>query len=224
MNENLPEAYKKGFQDFYGRDFLVSPAVLIPRPETETIVDEVMLLAGKPYLSGMRAPQRELPEQPIILDVGTGSSCIATTLKLEIPEAKVTGLDISNEALMVAQKNTKRFKADVELKQSDLLKSYHGEAPDVVVANLPYVDKTWKWLDKKSLSFEPSIALFSEDHGLRLIFRLIDEFVALEKKEKKTWLILEADPCQHREIIEFAKNKGLTHQKTSGFTLVFYEN
>ncbi|MBR0416121.1 HemK family protein methyltransferase [Candidatus Saccharibacteria bacterium] len=224
MNENWPEAYKKGVKDFYGRDFLVSPAVLIPRPETEAAIDEALLLAGKPYLPGMAAPKRRLPEKPLIVDVGTGSSCIAATLKLEIPEAKVIGLDISEEALAVARENAKRLGAEVKFLQSDLLKSYQEKMPDVVVANLPYVDKEWEWLDKKALGFEPSVALYAEKHGLALIFELIDELFKLSleaESQKALWLLLEADPCQHTDIIKYATRHGFVHQKTSGFALVF---
>lgn len=224
MNENWPEAYKKGTQDFYGRDFLVSPDVLIPRPETEAAIDEVLLLAGKPYLPGMIAPRRKLPEKPLIIDVGTGSSCIATTLKLEIPEAEVVALDISESALAVARENAKRLGARVEFLWSDLLKNYQGKMPDVIVANLPYVDENWEWLDKEALSFEPSGALYAEKHGLALIFELIDEIKELDNSKSLMWVLLEADPCQHDDIIKYAKKAGLGHQKTSGFWLVFRKN
>lgn len=220
MNENWPEAYKKGVKDFYGRDFLVSPDVLIPRPETETAIDEVLLLSGRPYLPGMKKPERNLPENPVILDVGTGSSCIATTLKLEIPEAKVIGLDISKKALKVARENARRLGAEVDFLESDLLYNYHGPHPDVVVANLPYVDETWDWLDKSALSHEPSLALYAKEHGLALIFRLIRELASFENTSSM-WVLLEADPCQHEETIEYATKAGFTHKKTSGFWLVF---
>ena len=79
---NKPVAYQEGVQDFYGRDFIVTPDVLIPRPETEQLIDTVLNLAGKPYLTGIKPSPRVLPENPVILDVGTGSGCIAITLKL----------------------------------------------------------------------------------------------------------------------------------------------
>ncbi len=227
MRESLPEAYKKGFCNFYGRDFKVNSDVLIPRPETETIIDEIKILAGRPYLPGMKTPERKLPPKFMILDVGTGSSCIATTLKLELPEAEVIGLDISSKALNVARENAKRFGAKVDFMNSDLLSNYYGKKPDVIVANLPYVDKDWEWLDKDALSYEPSVALYAERYGLELIFRLIDEIVKRwadgdeADKRKAGWLVLEADPCQHERIIEYAATHGIEHKKTSGFTLVF---
>ena len=76
-------------QDFYGRDFIVTPDVLIPRPETEMMVDAVLNLVGKAYLPGVRPSRAKLPEDLTIVDVGTGSGCIAVTLKLELPKATV---------------------------------------------------------------------------------------------------------------------------------------
>lgn len=218
--DKLPEAYRKGVADFYGRDFKVNSGVLIPRPETEMAIDEVLLLMGRPYLSGMKAPKRELPKRPVIVDVGTGSGCIAITLKLELPETEVVGLDISNRALNVARENASTLGADVDFMCSDLLESYAGPAPDVIVANLPYVNEKWEWLDKEALGYEPSLALYADNRGLKLIFELTHE-VASEEKYHQTWLLLEADPCQHEEIIKYAVELGLQHQKTSGFWLVF---
>ena len=97
--QDPPNAYLKGVQDFYGRDFIVTPDVLIPRPETEQIVDAVLNLAGEPYLPGVKPSKRKLPENPIILDVGTGSGCIAITLALELPDSTIYTSDISKKAI-----------------------------------------------------------------------------------------------------------------------------
>ena len=225
MKENLPEAYRKGMQDFYGRNFAVSPEVLIPRPETEAIIDEVKLLSGRAYLPGMKTPKRVLPEEPVILDIGTGSGCIAITLKLETPEASVIGMDISNEALRVARENALKLKAEVDFVGSDLLVDYTGPEPDVVVANLPYVDEDWEWIDKEALAAEPRLALYAKDHGLELIKQLIEQAEKIWDKDNggtgKRWLLLEADPCQHEDIVSYATKCGFTHEKTNGFALVF---
>ena len=106
MNEVLAK-------DFYGRELYITKDVLIPRPETEQIIDTVLSLAGKPFLPGVRATKRVLKKHPIILDVGTGSGCIAITLALEIPEAKVYASDISEQAIKVAQKNASRLNAPI---------------------------------------------------------------------------------------------------------------
>ncbi len=218
MSKELPVAYELGWQDFYGRNFIVNPSVLIPRPETEQLVDAVLKLAGKSILPGVKKTEKELSDKPLILDVGTGSSCIATTLKLEIPEAEVFGIDISEDALEVAKENAKRFDAKVKFLKSDLLENYDGKAPEVIVANLPYVDENWDWLDKEVLSVEPSLALFAEDRGMALIKKLLQQ---IKERGYKCRIILEMDPCEQEEVISFAKNLGFTHDKTEGFMVQF---
>ena len=241
MSAPLPKAYKDGYQDFYGRNFLVTPDVLIPRPETEQIIDAVLNLAGKPYLPGVKPAKRVLPPNPIIVDVGTGSGCIAITIKKELPEAMVYATDISKKALKIAQKNADKHSAPISFIISRLCQNVNNPkdccprgvdsvkrknsfcthapnavnfTPDVIVANLPYVDEKWDWLDKEALSHEPSIALYADDHGLELIKKLIDT-------ANSKYLILEADPCQHKEIIDYAAKKGLQHLETRGFILTF---
>lgn len=199
--------------NFYGRDFLVTEDVLIPRPETEQLIDLVLTLAGKPYLPGIKAPKRILNKCPKILDVGTGSGCIAITLKKELPEIDITATDISEKALKIAQKNATLHGVHPTFIISHLLENVKF-TPDVIVANLPYVDENWDWLDKESLSHEPALALYADDHGLKLIKELIDT-------SNVKHLILEADPCQHQEIIDYAKKKGLSHRETRGFILYF---
>lgn len=203
--------------NFYGRDFIITPDVLIPRPETEQLIDAVLTLAGKPFLPGIKAPSRELPENPVILDVGTGSGCIAITIKKELPEATVYASDISKKALEIAKKNASVQNAPISLIISHLLKNVKLKRlkPDLIVANLPYVDKTWDWLDLNSLKKEPAIALFAEDGGLALIKELIDEASAL----KIPRLLLEADPCQHDKIALYAEKKGYLLINITGFIL-----
>ncbi len=212
-----PKAYINGFQDFYGRNFIVTPDVLIPRPETEQIIDAILNLAGKAYLPGVRANKRQLPENPVILDVGTGSGCIAITLAKELPEAKVYASDISEKAILVAQKNTDKHSASISFIISHLLRNVKF-TPDVIVANLPYVDKEWDWLDKDALGYEPALALYADDHGLALIEQLINQ----ASDRHIPYLILESDPCQHVKITEYAKKAGFKLLETRGFILTFY--
>ena len=204
--------------DFYGRKFSVNRDVLIPRPETEMIVDVVLNLVGKAYLPGVRPSKAKLSQDLTILDVGTGSGCIAVTLKLELPEAHIVASDISEKALIVARQNAKRLEAEVEFVQADLLDDVEI-TPDLVVANLPYVDESWDWIDKKTLGKEPSLALYAEDGGLAVIKRLIDQIAEREIRH----LILEADPSQHQRIIDYANKKGLTLGETRGFALYLSE-
>lgn len=201
--------------NFYGRDFIITPDVLIPRPETEMIVDAVLNLAGRSYLPGVKPGPKILPNNPQILDVGTGSGCIAITLALELPEASITASDISESALAVAQQNAEALNTKINFTQSDLLDNISTDY-DLIVANLPYVDENWDWLDKKALAKEPSIALYAKDGGLALIKSLINQ----AGKRKTKFLILEADPCQHEKIINYATNCGYPLLETRGFCLV----
>ncbi len=216
MNASSNQAYNRGLQDFYGRDFLIAPSVLIPRPETEAIIDIVKSLAGKSILPGVKAREPKIAENAKILDVGTGSGCIAITIKKELPFTTVTGVDIDESTLEIAGKNAERLAADVKLIKSNLLKNIK-EQYDIIIANLPYVDPEWDWLDKEALSIEPSIALYAEDHGLALIKELIDQ----AKLNPPKYLILEADPCQHEEITKYATKNGFQHAETRGFALLF---
>lgn len=214
----MNDSYNQSFVDFYGYEFKINPNVLIPRPETEMIVDMVLNLVGKEYLPGVKPGVAVLPDDLTIVDVGTGSGCIAVSLKLKLPKARVIASDISEDALTVARKNSERLGAEVELMQTDLLGEIDIQ-PDLVVANLPYVDEKWEWLDKKALSKEPRLALYAEDEGLALIKRLIEQV----SERRIQHLVLEADPCQHRRIVEFAKKKGLTLRETRGFAVYLSE-
>ncbi len=195
-----PLAYILAEKEFYGRKFGVNPDVLIPRPETEDIIDLVKKIKPKK-----------------VLDVGTGSGCIGVTLKCEMPEIDVACSDVSIKALAAAEDNAKRHEADgIKFIISDLLDDIHFK-PDLIVANLPYVDPKWEWIDTESLKYEPSTALYAADHGLALIKKLINQC----KKRKVPRLILEADPSQHKDIIEFASKKGFELAEARGFILFF---
>ncbi len=212
-----PQAYIDGVREFYGQEFDVDSRVLIPRPETEQLIDMVLSMAGKPILPGVKAREAVLPEKPVILDVGTGSGCIAITIKKQIPNAIVYGVDVSFDALEVARKNAQKLNVPIIFIISYLLEKVKIGAiptPDVVVANLPYVDRNWDWLDKDALSFEPELALYADDGGLKLIYELIDEACQLGVRH----LILEADPCQHQDIMNYCKGK-YNLEEVTGFIL-----
>jgi len=198
--------------NFYGRDFFVDKNVLTPRPETEQLIDEVLSLCGKSILPGVKPEKAKLePKNLNILDVGTGSGCIAITLKKELPEVNMYASDISEKALEITRKNAKNLNADINFITSYLLQNVNF-TPDITVANLPYVDENWDWLDKESLKQDPDIALYAKDGGLELIKRLIDT-------NESKYLLLEADPSQHQEIITYAERYQLLKQ--AGFILVF---
>jgi len=193
-----PLAYILGYKEFYGRRFAVTPEVLIPRPETEDIIE--LAKAIKPTS---------------IIDVGTGSGCIAITLALELPKTEIIAVDISNTALGVAQKNAKQLGARVDFRKNDLLEGLALPENPLIIANLPYVDKTWNWLDKNTLSYEPELALYAQKEGLELIYRLIDRL------NVPCRLLLEADPSQHAQIKSYAKSRGFKFLKAKNFILSF---
>jgi len=197
-----PLAYIEGFAYFYGRKFTVTPDVLIPRPETETIVEVAKYLSNqfeKHFVSPVK-----------ILDLGTGSGCIAITLALELPHAEITATDISLPSLEIARKNWNQLVSNhkVTFLQSNLFQNLQNQKFDLICANLPYVDKSWPWLDKKSLSHEPATALYTKDHGLALIKRLIRE--APSRLNQNGTLILEHDPSQFQPIVTYAKKHNFT--------------
>jgi len=146
-----PIAYLVGRREFYGREFAVSPAVLIPRPETELLVD-----IGQAKLATC--------ERPRILDLGTGSGCLAVTLALATG-GEVVAADLSAEALAVARDNAERLNADVRFVASDWYSAIDGEF-DLIVANPPYVANGDPHLSDGDLRFEPATALASGSDGL----------------------------------------------------------
>lgn len=203
-------------ENFYGRDFKITSDVLIPRPETEMIVDAVLNLAGKTYLPGVKPSEARIKQNCKIIDIGTGSGCLAISLALELPKANVTASDVSEKALDVARNNAKSLNAKAKFVQANLLDGIKDDY-DVIIANLPYVDENWDWIDKKALSKEPALALYAENGGLSLIYKLINQ----ASKRSFQFLILEADPCQHKDIIEYAKNHNLLLDEIRGFILSF---
>ncbi len=155
-----PVAYLVGYREFFGRDFAVSPAVLIPRPETELLVEIALARVGA-------------GGTPKILDLGTGSGCLAITLALEIPQAQVTAVDASEAALQIASKNAEQLGAQLRVVQSDWFTALAGECFDLIVANPPYIADCDPHLAAGDLRHEPSAALSSGTDGLEDIRRII---------------------------------------------------
>lgn len=156
-----PVAYIVGSREFYGHEFRVTPDVLIPRPETELLVERALT-----YAAGRPGPR--------VLDLGTGSGCIAVTLALELAGAHVVAVDRSPPALAVAQANAARLGAAVECRVSDW---YGALAPDerydVIVANPPYIAGADRHLDAGDLRFEPRGALTPGGDGLAALRAII---------------------------------------------------
>ncbi len=162
INSHEPIQYITGTAWFRNRKFKVNPSVLIPRPETELLVQEVI---------------NQKVKSPTILDIGTGSGCIAVSLALEIPDSKVFAVDVSEQALAVAKENAQLLKANVEFVQADFLKG-DLKMPDLdfLVSNPPYVMENEKQdMNSNVLNYEPHLALFVPDSNPLLFYKALAE-------------------------------------------------
>jgi len=182
----MPAQYITGHQEFWGMDFIVSPAVLIPRPETEHVVETVLSKAA----DGGRASSPGF--SPRIVDVGTGSGCIAVALAKELPYAELHATDISPAALEIARANAARYQLDrrIHFHHSDLLAGLARNSFDYVVSNPPYVgDSEEDQVQLEVRKFEPRNAVFSGPTGLEVIERLIP--LAQAALQPDGWLVIE---------------------------------
>ena len=177
-----PVAYLIGYREFFGRQFAVSPAVLIPRPETELLVEVALARVMRSGISG------DGTGDPAILDLGTGSGCVAITLALEMPQAKVSAVDRSEAALAVARRNAERHCASLRLLQSDWFAALAGERFDLIVANPPYIAASDPHLAEGDLRHEPPAALSSGSEGLEAIRHIITAAPAHLAPGGQLWL------------------------------------
>ena len=181
----VPTQYITGHQEFWGMDLIVSPAVLIPRPETEHVVETVLELAAVSGIGCEEAPLR-------ILDVGTGSGCIALALAKEFPRAEIHATDISAAALEIARANAARHQLEsrIRFRQSDLLEGLNLVDLDFVVSNPPYVGESEEdHVQLEVRKFEPRNAVFAGPTGVEVIARMIPQ--AHNSLRPDGWLIME---------------------------------
>lgn len=204
--ERTPLAYIIGHKEFYGHLFKVTPATLIPRPESEVMIDIL--------LNDERRAQLPLHATRRLVDVGTGSGCLGISAKLALPDMSVTLLDVSRHALQVARDNAANLGADVTVQQSNLLSNYPFTA-HYILANLPYVDRSWE--RSRETNYEPALALFADHGGLALIRRLIAQ--TPDHLARGGHLLIEADPRQHDDIVAYAKPYGLSETIRHGFII-----
>jgi release factor glutamine methyltransferase len=177
-----PTQYITGHQEFWGLDLIVTPAVLIPRPETEHVVENVLELVK----------QRDPEEKLRLIDVGAGSGCIALALASELSTVEIHACDISEEALEIARINAARLRLEhrIQFQRSDLLAAYPGEQFDFVVSNPPYVGESEAdKVQRQVRDFEPKVAVFSGDEGIDVYRRLIPQARAALKPGG--WLVME---------------------------------
>lgn len=191
--EGIPIAYLLGWREFYGRMFKVGPDVLIPRPETELLVD----------LAKARLPETGKRD---VLDLGTGSGCIAITLALERPNCAVTGVDKSQASLNLARENAAILGAKVEWRQANWFSGLAGRRFDLIVANPPYIQEDDKHLESGDVRFEPRHALASGPQGLNDLAFIIQRAPA--RLKPAGWLLLEHGWNQGPAVLAFMKTHG----------------
>ena len=199
--KNEPLQYITGTIEFYGLELMITPAVFIPRPETERVVD-IALQILKTVIS------------PKILDVGTGSGCIAIALANELPEASVTGIDIDPNMLKVAQKNADLHKINnIIFKQMDIQKEIPKESYNLIVSNPPYIPlNQMSDLEKNIKDFEPRIALTDGADGLTFYHRLAS--VASKILHSNGYLIMEVGQGDHpQKALKLIKNNAFASNK-----------
>jgi release factor glutamine methyltransferase len=189
----VPAQYITGHQEFWGMDLIVTPAVLIPRPETEHVIESVLDLQAS--ASGVRssATESQKPEARCrILDVGTGSGCIALALAKELPRAEIHATDISAAALEIARANAVRHQLEsrIQFREADLVAGVEHNSFDFIVSNPPYVGESEE--DQVQLEvrkFEPRNAVFAGPMGVEVIARMIPQAHAALKPGG--WLVME---------------------------------
>ena len=192
-SKHEPVAYITGSKEFYAIDFLVDKSTLIPRPETELLVDMAIYYA---------------PMNAAVLDIGTGSGAIAIAVKLSRSDLKVTAIDVSAEALLIAKKNAEKILSDNNNKflKSDLFVGLKNEKFDLIVSNPPYIDINKKSELPLDLMYEPEQALFTEDKGIAIIKKIISE--SKEYLTNEGILLIEIGEDQKYEVSELGREYG----------------
>ncbi len=213
----VPAQYITGHQEFWGMDLIVTPAVLIPRPETEHVIETVLELtvipaaerrksAARGVSRGTNAENEKAPEERKkavlhIGDVGTGSGCIALALAKELPQAQIHATDMSAAALEVARANAARLQLEsrIQFREADLFAGFENDSFDFIVSNPPYVGESE--IDQVQLEvrkFEPRNAVFAGRTGVEVIARLIPQAHAALKPGG--WLVMEISGTIAEEV------------------------
>lgn len=203
--EHAPIAYITHKKEFYHRDFYVTQGTLIPRPESEEIITQ--LLENTDARS----------EDKVILDIGTGSGILAITAKLELPKTTVIATDLSGKALNVAEKNAKSLGAQIQLYEADLLDIPPAIQPSIILANLPYVPDGL--ITSNEIRKEPAVALFSGGDGLehyKLFWKQLINFA-----HKPSYVITESLVSQHMRLKEYAELSGYTTHNSKDLIQIF---
>jgi len=211
-----PTQYITGHQEFWGMDFIVTPAVLIPRPETEHVIETVLELCKadlgpqtsdlKPDDANLKSDVRRPMSEVRIADIGTGSGCIAAALAKEFPPAEIHATDVSLAALEIARANAARHQLEnrIHFHHTDLLEGLEAESLDLIVSNPPYVGESEE--DQVQLEvrkFEPRNAVFAGPTGIEVIARLIPQ--AHTALKPGGWLVMELSGTIVNEVRELLR-------------------
>lgn len=190
--EREPLAYITGLKEFYGLEFSVNKSVLIPRPETELLVDQAIYFA---------------PQKSEFLDICTGSGAVAVSVKYNRPDLSVSASDISSEALECARLNAENIvSGKIEFKESDVFSAFAGRKFSLITANPPYIAESEKKTLEAELSFEPQQALFADDSGMKIIKTIIS--TAKEYLADNGILLIEIGASQKNAVRDFAHSNG----------------
>jgi len=187
-----PLAYILGYREFYGRDFAVTPDVLIPRQDTEILVEVALAQTAH-----------------TIVDIGTGSGCIAVTLQRERPYWAVTATDISLRALNVAERNAENLGATIDFVHGDLLTPLDSRCFDLIVCNPPYIDPGDPDVSDEVRRFEPATALFAPEDGLAIYRRLAES--ARSHLNSNGIVLLEVGHRQSGPVANLFQSRGWVH-------------
>jgi release factor glutamine methyltransferase len=212
-----PLAYIRGHTEFYGREFVITPAVLEPRPESETMID---LFKALPVFSGpgsdTKSSARKVDGVVKIADVGTGSGTLGITAALEVPNTSIELLDVDPGALKVAKMNVDKFTLNLNIIKSNLLRQVNRDY-DILLCNLPYVPDGFK-INPAAMR-EPKSAIFGGPDGLDLYRKLFDQLKS--RLNQPLYILSEALPAQHAALREIAGLAGYGLVQTDGFIQVF---
>ncbi len=207
-SRHIPLAYVRQKTEFYGRDFFVDSRVLEPRPESESIIEELLELC------------RDKNDACHVIEVGTGSGALIITAKLELPRCSAIATDIDKNCLDVARINAERYACRIQFTNSDLIARLNDadfKSPCIIIANLPYVPDSWQI--NRSAAHEPKTAIFGGQTGLELYERLFCQIDKLPTKPDH--IITESMPPQHKDLAEIALSHNYELDKTNDFIQVF---
>jgi len=203
LKTGKPIQYILGHAEFYGLDFKVNPSVLIPRPETEELVEWIISSVRSKQLAGGN-----------ILDIGTGSGCIAISLKKNLPEFSVSAIDISPEALQTAKENAGLNNAEIDFIRSDILNltsDFLFPKSNIIVSNPPYVTHADKQqMHTNVTDFEPHTALFVPENDPLIFYKAITEF-ALSNLQRGGLLFFEINENYGKQIVDFLSTNLFTN-------------